>query len=216
MWVSLGYFLCKLFFFLYELALKPNQRPLRPWLSPGSPASADAGWDWGLFDSPPKSLQSHVWLPRNEEKQVTAQEPPSLLLGTACDQGNLGLNLHLHPGGDDSLCDPHPIQLGCLRSSQEHPKALLLLLGHPRPLCFPQDTSDAAFEFLLKGQQMRFTKSLRFLALQPSPEIAIKFPPNPAKKRDQQNLHVHLIPPALITSLPWSGATAGVLQPPRP
>ena len=31
-------------FFSLELALKPNQRALRPWVSPGSPASTDDVW----------------------------------------------------------------------------------------------------------------------------------------------------------------------------
>lgn len=65
-----------------ELAPKVSQRALRPWVSPGSPASADDGWDWGPFDLPLhslKGLERWVWLPRQEEELPSDSDVRDLL-----------------------------------------------------------------------------------------------------------------------------------------
>lgn len=55
-----------------------------------------------------------------------------LLFGSTHGWENLGLNLHLHPGGDSPLLSARRIQLRCLRGSRVHPKVLPLLTGHLR------------------------------------------------------------------------------------
>lgn len=90
----LGSFFCR-GFFPQELALKVNQRALRPRVSPGSPTSTDNGWDWGLFDllPPPslKRLKSWVWLPRHEEELSADSEMRDLLNDRLLEQTGEGL-----------------------------------------------------------------------------------------------------------------------------